>query len=181
MPAIRRRPTSRCNRSRKTPKRQPTGCLFSDCQKLVFLTIREENSRLSRRALPCLVGARGERRARPKEFFRRTCRRKNGFELFAPSEARTLRGFSMHYNRIRRGGACPSRFFLRSQTESVGALHEAPANLLPCQTASAPHFAVPNDKKPPPRRSFFVESFVAMRRVSMYNVFCIFVRNKRDY
>ena len=36
-----------------------------------------EYSHLSRSALPRLVDARGVRRARPKDFFRRTCRRKN--------------------------------------------------------------------------------------------------------
>ena len=36
-----------------------------------------EYSHLSRSALPRLVDARGVRRARPKEFFHRTCRRKN--------------------------------------------------------------------------------------------------------
>ena len=41
-----------------------------------------EYSHLSRSALPRLVDARGVRRARPKEFFHRTCRWKNVLNHF---------------------------------------------------------------------------------------------------
>ena len=76
-----------------------------------------EYSHLSRSALPRLVDARGVRRARPKEFFRRTCRRKNNMMVFASQplrgscrgDSRIARFLFPYANRTRRGGACPSR------------------------------------------------------------------------
>ena len=75
--------TDREDRSMPTRKAHSFGCeLFAFPRGACFAGAPWIYSLISHRALPGLVEASGWRRASPREFFRRTCRRKNESDSF---------------------------------------------------------------------------------------------------